>query len=95
MKVLLLWRQELEPMLKRFCNLFNGFCLSDLSHFAHEDTLVHVIRKLSSYNDHTGDMKPAYHDDPIRCYAFLAPSDKFGIRANTVATYCDINRKVS
>lgn len=66
----------------------------DLFHFAQEDTLVHMIRELSSYNDHTGDMKPAYHGDPIRCYAFLAPSDKFGIRANTVAAYCDINRRI-
>jgi hypothetical protein len=39
-------------------------------------------------------MKPAYHGDPVRCYAFTAPVDKFGIRANTVAAYCDINRKV-
>jgi hypothetical protein len=53
-----------------------------------------MIRELSNYNDHTGDMKPAYHGDPVRCYAYLAPLDKFGIRANTVAAYCDINRKV-
>lgn len=66
----------------------------DLFHFAQEDNLVHTIRELSNYNDHTGDMKPAYHGDPVRCYAFLAPLDKFGIRANTVAAYCDINRKI-
>jgi hypothetical protein len=75
--------------------LIQWFYVADLFHFAQEDTLVHMIRELSSYNDHTGDMKPAYHGDPIRCYAFLAPSDKFGIRANTVAAYCDINRRVS
>ena len=69
--------------------------MADLFHFAQEDTLVHMIREMSNYNDHTGDMKPAYHGDPVRCYAYLAPLDKFGIRANTVAAYCDINRKVS
>jgi len=54
-----------------------------------------MIREMSNYNDHTGDMKPVYHGDPVRCYAYQAPFDKFGIRANTVAAYCDINRKVS
>ncbi|PSN35021.1 Translation initiation factor eIF-2B subunit gamma [Blattella germanica] len=66
----------------------------DLFHFAQEDPLVHMIRNMSFYSDHSGDMLPAYHGDIVRCYGYVAPTDNFGIRTNTVAAYCDINRRI-
>ncbi|KAJ9601166.1 hypothetical protein L9F63_000686, partial [Diploptera punctata] len=65
----------------------------DLVHFAQEDCLVHKIRELSFYNDHTGDMEPVYHGDIVRCYAYVAPKEQFGVRANTVAAYFNLNTK--
>ena len=68
--------------------------VTDLVHFAQEDPVLDMIRKMSFYNDHSGDMAEVYHGDIVRCYAYVAPSEQFGVRANTVASYCDVNRKV-
>lgn len=50
---------------------------------------------MSNYTDHFGDQKGAYHDDTIRCYAYIAPEKNFATRANTLQEYCRINRQVT
>ncbi|KAJ8977213.1 hypothetical protein NQ317_015388 [Molorchus minor] len=66
----------------------------DIFAFAREDELNLWIREASSYNDHIGDMKPAYHNDSIRCFAFIAPKDTFGVRVNTLSVYWSLNAKI-
>ncbi|XP_072378914.1 translation initiation factor eIF2B subunit gamma [Diabrotica undecimpunctata] len=66
----------------------------DIFAYAKEDELELAIRKLSSFNDHTGDLKDVYHGDPIRCYAYIAPKDIFGVRVNTLADYWSMNAKI-
>lgn len=51
----------------------------DIFSYAQESDLTRLIRESSSYNDHTGDMKPSYHGDCIRCYAYVANADTYGV----------------
>ncbi|CAH0555521.1 unnamed protein product [Brassicogethes aeneus] len=67
----------------------------DIFAFSKEDELDINIRNTSSYNDHTGDLKPTYHEDSIRCYAHIAPKENFGVRVNTLPSYWWINNKIS
>ncbi|KAJ8938829.1 hypothetical protein NQ314_011320 [Rhamnusium bicolor] len=66
----------------------------DIFAFAKEDELDLEIRNASSYNDHIGDMKPTYHNDSIRCFAYISPKDTFGVRVNTLPAYWSINAKI-
>lgn len=67
----------------------------DIFYYAKESELDLLIRETSAYNDHTGDMKSCYNGDCIRCYAYIAENDSFGIRVNTIPAYWDINHKVN
>ncbi|RZC41892.1 translation initiation factor eIF-2B subunit gamma [Asbolus verrucosus] len=67
----------------------------DIFNYAKEDEFSLLIRETSAYNDHTGDFKSTYHGDSIRCYAFIAPQDSFGVRVNTLPTYWAIHNKVN
>lgn len=67
----------------------------DIFHYAKESELDLLIRETSAYNDHTGDRKSCYNGDCIRCYAYVAKNDSFGIRVNTIPAYWAINHKVS
>ncbi|KAF7273901.1 hypothetical protein GWI33_013418 [Rhynchophorus ferrugineus] len=66
----------------------------DIFSFAKEDQLSLDIREASAYNDHKGDLKPTYNEDPIRCYAYLAPKGCIGIRINTLPAYWSTNGKI-
>ncbi|KAK7872809.1 hypothetical protein R5R35_011927 [Gryllus longicercus] len=66
----------------------------EVAQFAAGDQLDTDICNMSTFNDHHGDMKSAYHGDSIRCYAYIAGNDTFGMRANTLPVYCSLNRKV-
>ncbi|KAJ8920028.1 hypothetical protein NQ315_011678 [Exocentrus adspersus] len=66
----------------------------DIFAFAKEDELNLAIRGMSAYNDHIGDLKGAYHNDSIRCYAYIAPKDTFGVRINTLPAYWSVNAKI-
>lgn len=68
--------------------------VGDIYSFVKEDELDLAIREASSYNDHIGDLNPAYKNDHIRCYAYLAPNDNIGIRVNTLSSYWSLNGKV-
>ncbi|VEN62600.1 unnamed protein product [Callosobruchus maculatus] len=66
----------------------------DIFAYAKEDDLDLAIREASAYNDHIGDLKPAYHQDTIRCYAYVAPKDTFGARVNTLMNYWSVSGKI-
>lgn len=67
----------------------------DIFAYANETELQCLTRKMSSYNDHIGDMNPSYHGDSIRCYAYVADKDSYGVRVNTLPAYWSINNMVS
>ncbi|XP_066993456.1 translation initiation factor eIF2B subunit gamma [Anabrus simplex] len=67
----------------------------DILHCAGGEKLENEIQQMSTYNDHRNDMHPAYHGDSIRCFGYVAPADKFGMRANTLPVYCHLNRKIT
>uniref|UniRef100_A0AAR5PBF0 Glucose-1-phosphate adenylyltransferase/Bifunctional protein GlmU-like C-terminal hexapeptide domain-containing protein n=2 Tax=Dendroctonus ponderosae TaxID=77166 RepID=A0AAR5PBF0_DENPD len=50
-------------------------------------------RGLSAFNDHTGDLRGAFHSDPIRCYVHVAPKACKGLRVNTLPAYWWANAK--
>lgn len=61
-------------------------------------TLKHfddMIRKKSTYNDHKTGTKNCYNNDIIKCYTYVAPANSYGIRVNTLSSYCLANSKVS
>lgn len=66
----------------------------DIFSHAQESDFQVLIREASAFNDHRGDMKGCYHGDFVRCYAYLADSDIFGIRVNTLPAYWSINGQV-
>ncbi|XP_022918324.1 translation initiation factor eIF2B subunit gamma [Onthophagus taurus] len=67
---------------------------NDIFHFSKENDIYHLIRNNATYNDHSGDLKPTYHGDTIRCYAHIAPNNVFGLRVNTLQNYWLINKEI-
>jgi hypothetical protein len=47
---------------------------------------------MSTYTDER--CKPVYNNDTIRCYAVIE-NNAFAVRANTLQSYCRINREVA
>lgn len=76
-------------------SIINTADSGDIFFFAKEDDLELAIRSVSSHNDHIGDLRPAYHDDSIRCFAYIPPKGTFGVRVNTLPSYWSVNAKVS
>lgn len=76
-------------------SIINTSDSGDIFFFAKEDDLELAIRGVSSHNDHIGDLKAAYHNDSIRCFAYIPPKDTFGIRINNLPSYWSVNAKVS
>lgn len=68
--------------------------VSDLMEFVKDGSIDDKVAILSSYTDHSTDLNPAYHNDVIRCYAVVAEKEKFGMRANTLSSYSNINVKI-
>ncbi|XP_054284724.1 translation initiation factor eIF-2B subunit gamma [Macrosteles quadrilineatus] len=71
-----------------------SFPKTELIDMAEEEKLASKVRSMSSYSDHRGDQRPAYHGDLIRCYAHIASEQNFATRANTLQEYCRINREI-
>lgn len=67
----------------------NAEVRNDIFEFAKSDTLEEKVREMSSYNDHFGDVKSAYHGDVIKCYSFIP--NNFGLRVNSLASFCLAN----
>jgi translation initiation factor eIF-2B subunit gamma len=55
--------------------------------------MVDQAQRLSFWNDHTGDLKDAYYNRPLRCYAFVQETGSC-FRANTLYSFCEINRQI-
>lgn len=69
---------------------------NDIFHYAGESESDSLrVRNASTYNDHYGDVKPCYNNDIIRCFAYIAKPDTYGVRVNTLPAYCLVNAKVS
>lgn len=64
----------------------------DIFHFISQSDLESKIIETSLYNDSVN-RKP-FNDDVIRCYAVNAEPECFGLRVNTVLSYCAANQKV-
>jgi hypothetical protein len=48
----------------------------------------------SSWNDHSGDLKSAYRDRNLRCYAFVIDRAGTCIRANTLVNFLIKNSQI-
>ncbi|XP_041359479.1 translation initiation factor eIF-2B subunit gamma-like [Gigantopelta aegis] len=66
---------------------------SDIHSFTSEDQLTRMVRDLSTWIDHEGDMEECFHGDNIRCYAYIQ-EEGFCVRVNTLGTYCEANRQI-
>ncbi|KAL5017042.1 hypothetical protein ScPMuIL_006631 [Solemya velum] len=66
---------------------------TDIFSFAAEDKLLVILRGMSSWMDHSGDMSDCYHGGNIRCYGFV---QDFGlcVRVNTLGTYAEANKQI-
>lgn len=78
----------------RTASIINSEMKNDIFSFAKEDSLELLIRDTSTYNDHFGDLKDCYHNDVIRCFAYIASKNVVGIRVNTIPSYWIVNNKV-
>ncbi|XP_065155244.1 translation initiation factor eIF2B subunit gamma [Atheta coriaria] len=67
----------------------------DIFDFHKESALEKKIREANAYNDHIGDLKGAYHDDSVRCYAIITDPGVIGVRVNTLQAYWSINAKIA
>lgn len=68
--------------------------INDIFHYAKESELDLLIRDTSTFNDHYGDLKSCYHGDVIRCFAYIAKPEVYGVRVNTLPAYCSVNAKI-
>jgi len=65
----------------------------DLHSFVTENEEDQRVREMSQWNDHRGNLLGPYQDHSIRCYAYVM-KDGFCLRANTIASFCELNRQV-
>ncbi|KAK6641810.1 hypothetical protein RUM44_013527 [Polyplax serrata] len=72
-------------------SVLNDTSKKTLSEYMTETKIEENIIELSTYNDHEGDLKKAYHGDVIRCYAVIADENNFGIRINSLQSLCQAN----
>jgi hypothetical protein len=65
--------------------------ISDIFSFSSEDALTQSVRDMSTWIDHQGDMEDCYHDNKIRCYAYVQDGG-FCVRTNTISAYSESNK---
>ncbi|KAL3268970.1 hypothetical protein HHI36_008056 [Cryptolaemus montrouzieri] len=75
-------------------SILNNEQNDDIFSFSKEGDLDLLIRSISTFNDHVGDLKSTYHEDSIRCFACISEYGTFGVRVNTLPMYCLINEKI-
>ena len=63
--------------------------------FLPQDEMSSLAQSLSCWNDHSGDLSPAFHARPVRCHAFVTEGGVLCARANNLYTYMDLNRQAS
>lgn len=66
----------------------------DLYSFIAENDQDRKVREMGAWNDHRGNLSGPYQDHSIRCYAYVV-KDGFCLRANTLSSYCELNRQAS
>ncbi len=54
-----------------------------------------LAQSLSCWNDHSGDLSPAFHGHPLRCHAFVTQGGVLCTRANNLHAYVDLNRQAA
>lgn len=62
--------------------------------FAIETGFESQIRDMSGYNDHRLGAKGVYHNDILRCYAYIPSQETFGMRINKMSSFYLANSKV-
>lgn len=67
----------------------------DIFDFSEEHGYESKIREMSSFNDHKLGSKGVYHNDILRCYAYIPDKNTFGMRINTLSSFYLANNKVS
>ena len=68
---------------------------SEIADFINEDEILSEMQKFSSWNDHSGALKPAYMSRPLRCYAYVMDKGNgICLRANNLHSYVELNKKV-
>ncbi|XP_052066030.1 translation initiation factor eIF-2B subunit gamma-like [Mytilus californianus] len=65
----------------------------DIFSFSSEDPLAQEVQEMSTWIDHQGDMEDCYHDNKIRCYAYVQDGG-FCVRANTLSAYSESNKQI-
>lgn len=65
----------------------------DIFSFSSEDALTQRVRDMSTWIDHQGDMEDCYHDNKIRCYAYVQDGG-FCVRTNTISAYSESNKQI-
>lgn len=65
---------------------------NDIFNFISQSDLERKITETAMYND-SCNRKP-FSNDLIRCYALSPQENCFGIRVNTMLSYCAVNQKV-
>lgn len=69
-----------------------SFDSNDIFEHVKQVELDHKILETNLNN--VSRLKKSLDAELIRCYAYIAPAESFGIRVNTVLGYCTANRKV-
>ncbi len=69
--------------------------LTDILGFLPQDEIGTLCQSLSSWNDHTGDLSPAFHARPVRCHAVLSQPGSICTRVNNLQAYMDLNRQAA
>uniref|UniRef100_A0A1B6BX82 Translation initiation factor eIF2B subunit gamma n=1 Tax=Clastoptera arizonana TaxID=38151 RepID=A0A1B6BX82_9HEMI len=83
---------KLEP--EKNISLVAVHTKKDIIEYAEESNLSTKIKAMSSFNDHRGDQWGPYHEDLIKCYAYIAPKTAFASRVNTLSEFCRVNREI-
>jgi len=62
--------------------------------FIKTDDLQEQKQQLSSWNDHSGDLKEAYHGRMLRCFAYVIDGSGTCLRCNTMQSYWELNQQI-
>ncbi|CAG5040295.1 unnamed protein product [Parnassius apollo] len=83
-----------NPVEKKGTSEKNVELFKDIFYYAVDQGYENKIRKMSTYNDHTLGSKDVYCNDILRCYAHIPNKATFGIRVNTLSSFCLSNKKI-
>lgn len=67
--------------------------MDDIFNFVQQNDLDRKITETSLFNESIN--RNPFGDDVIRCFALKPQENCFGIRVNTILSYCTINQKVN